>query len=136
MDNPFTETAIPVDKLVRTYTKMRDKREELVREMESKVSGLDESMKIVKAALLTHCKANGVDSVSTPYGVAYRTVRTTFSTADWESFHRFVLDHKAPQLLEKRLHQGNVKEFLGDNPELLPPGLNSTSEYSITIRRK
>jgi len=86
--------------------------------------------------LLDHCKTNGVDSIRTPNGVAYRTVRTVYSTSDWESLHKFVLENEAPYLLEKRLHQGNMKEFVADNPELIPPGLNSSNEYTVTIRRK
>jgi hypothetical protein len=29
-----------------------------------------------------------------------------------------------------------MKAFIEDNPELIPPGLNSSNEYTITIRRK
>jgi hypothetical protein len=40
-----------------------------------------------------------------------------------------------PELLEKRIHQTNMKAFLEENPELIPAGLNANSEYSVTIRR-
>jgi hypothetical protein len=29
-----------------------------------------------------------------------------------------------------------MKQFLEEHPELLPPGLNVDSEYTITVRRK
>jgi hypothetical protein len=29
-----------------------------------------------------------------------------------------------------------VKQFLEENPDVLPPGLNSDSEYAITVRKK
>ncbi len=133
MDDSSQEGApLPPDQLMRIYAKMRDKLEQL----EVTTSKLEKDMKLVKAALLDHCKANGVESIKTQYGTAFRTVRTTYSTADWENFHKFVLEHQAPYLLEKRLHQGAMKEFLADNPELIPPGLNSSSEYTITIKRK
>jgi len=133
MDDSSQEGAsLPPDQLLRIYTKMRDKLEQL----EVTTSKLEKDMKLVKAALLDHCKANGVESIKTQYGSAFRTVRTTYSTADWENFHKFVLEYQAPYLLEKRLHQGAMKEFLADNPELVPPGLNSSSEYTITIKRK
>ena len=132
MDDSSKEQVAPPDQLMRIYAKMRGKLETLQQDVE-RVEG---DMKVVKIALLDHCKANGVESIRTPYGLAYRTVRTVYSTADWENFHRFVLEQKAPYLLEKRLHQGAVKEFLADNPELVPPGLNASSEHVITIRRK
>lgn len=133
MDDSIQEPAAPLpDQLMRVYAKMRDK---LVG-MQDDVTKLESDMKTIKAALLTHCKTNGIDSIRTPYGLAYRTTKTMYSTSDWESFHKFVLENDAPFLLEKKLHQGNVKEFLTDNPELIPPGLNSSSEYTITIKRK
>jgi len=39
-------------------------------------------------------------------------------------------------LLEKRIHQTNMKEFLENNPDVEPMGLNIDREYEITIRRK
>jgi hypothetical protein len=131
-DSSQEQVSLPPDKLMRVYAKMRDKLEVLERD----VTKLEADMKVVKSALLDHCKANGVESIRTPYGLAFRTVRTMYSTADWENFHKFVLDNSAPYLLEKRLHQGNMKEFMADNPELVPPGLNSSSEYTLTIKRK
>jgi len=38
--------------------------------------------------------------------------------------------------MEKRIHQGNMRLFLEENPDLLPPGLNVDSEYTVTVRRK
>jgi hypothetical protein len=48
----------------------------------------------------------------------------------------FIKEHDAPQLLEQRLHQGNLKTFLEENPEQLPPGLNADSRYAITVRKR
>jgi len=46
-----------------------------------------------------------------------------------------MLENQAPELLEKRIHQSNMKQFLEENPDLLPAGLNVDSEYTITVRR-
>jgi hypothetical protein len=134
MEKP--EVIPAADKLVRTYIKMRDKRDELTRESEAQVAAIESKMHTVKQALLEQCKSNGTESIRTPYGIAFRTVRTTYTTGDWESFHKFIVDQNAPYLLEKRMHQTNMKAFIEDNPELIPPGLNSSNEYTITIRRK
>ena len=50
--------------------------------------------------------------------------------------NNFIIEHKAVDLLEKRIHQSNMKQFLEENPEVLPPGLNVDAEYTITVRRK
>jgi hypothetical protein len=48
---------------------------------------------------------------------------------------KFILEHGVPELLEKRIQQTNMRVFLEENPDLLPPGLNSNMEYSVTIKR-
>jgi len=37
--------------------------------------------------------------------------------------------------LEKRIAQTNMATFLADNPSLVPAGLNSTTEYAISVRK-
>jgi len=125
-----------IDKLTRIYLKIRDKRSELSAEFKEADKKLEEQLNQVKAALLDHCKEHNVDSVRTSEGLFYRTVKTRYWTSDWESMHKFVLKHEIPEFFEKRLNQGVVKEFLEENPEAVPPGLNVDSEYVITVRKK
>jgi hypothetical protein len=134
-DNTVVGDQIPLEKLTRIYIKMREKKAEVAKELEDKVSKIDSDMKTVKTAILQHMKDIGAESLKTSAGVVYRTVRTTYATSDWESMNKFILEHGVPDLLEKRLHQTNMKAFLEDNPDLLPPGLNANAEYSVTIRR-
>jgi hypothetical protein len=49
--------------------------------------------------------------------------------------YTFIKEHDAFGLLEKRLHQTNMKDFLNENPDALPMGLNVESEYTIVVRR-
>lgn len=135
MSENKTGEEIPLEKLTRIYIKMRDKKAEVSHEMEKQLSKIDEDMKTVKRAILDYMKESGVESLRTNSGTVYRTVRTTYSTSDWESMHKFILEHGAPDLLEKRIQQTNMRAFLEENPDLLPPGLNANSEYSVTIRR-
>ena len=39
-----------------------------------------------------------------------------------------------PEFFDKRLNQKNVREFLDENPDKLPKGLNSDSTYTISVR--
>lgn len=125
-----------IDKMTRIYLKIRDKRRELAAEFKEADKKLEEQLNAVKAALLDHCKEHNVDSVRTSEGLFYRTVKTRYWTSDWEAMHKFVLKHELPEFFEKRLNQGVVKEFLEENPEAVPPGLNVDSEYVVTVRKK
>jgi hypothetical protein len=134
-DEVESQAEVPLEKLTRIYIKMREKKAEVTHELEEKVSKIDQDMRTVKTAILTHMKEIGAESLRTEAGTVYRTVRTTYATSDWESMHKFILEHGVPELLEKRIQQTNMKAFLEENPEMLPPGLNANSEYSVTIKR-
>ena len=125
-----------IDKIVAVYIKIRNSKEELTRDYDAKVADLDEQMRVLKQKLLDISKETGVTSFKTENGTAYRTVKNRYWTNDWESFYTFMRNHGAMELLEKRIHQTNMREFLEDNPEAHPPGLNVDQEYEITIRRK
>jgi hypothetical protein len=127
---------VPIEKIVATYIKMRDTKDALYKEYTAKASEIEEQMAILKHKLIEISKETGVTSFSTPYGVAYRTVKSRYWTNDWDSFYSFMREHGTMELLEKRIHQTNMKEFLENKPDVHPPGLNIDSEYEITIRRK
>jgi len=130
----MTET-ISVDKLVAVYIKMRDKRAELLRDYEEADSTVKTQMELVETKLLDTCKEIGVDRLGSKHGTVMRTVKTRYWTSDWESMHKFILEHKMPQLLERRISQLTMKQLLEENPDLTPMGLNTDSKYSVTIRR-
>ena len=128
--------AISVEKLVATYIKIRDARDEIKREMEARVAELQADLDVINQTLLEQFKAQGIDSARTPFGTAYRTVKSRYWTNDWDTMRNFIAEHDAFDLLEKRIHQSNMKQFLEENPDLHPAGLNVDSEYSVTVRRK
>ena len=127
---------VSIDKIIAAYIKMRDTKDSITSDYKEKVAELDAQMDVLKHKLVDITKQTGVTSFTTPYGTAYRTVKSRYWTNDWDSFYGFLHEHKAMQLLERRIHQSNIKDFLEENPDLHPPGLNIDSEYEITIRRK
>ena len=126
---------VSADKLVGVYIKIRDAREELKREFDVKDADLVGQMDVIEQTLLDMCKTIDADSIKTKHGLAMRSVKSRYTTNNWEKFYEFMLDHKVPELLEKRIHQTNTKAFLEENPDLLPPGLNVDNAYSIIVRR-
>jgi hypothetical protein len=135
-----TETEADVgptpDMLTRTYIKIRNKRAELKAEFDEQDSALEAQINALKSELLDYCKSQNIDSVRTSEGTFYRTIKTRYWTNDWDSMNRFILEHEVPQFYEKRLNQTVMKQFLEENPDVLPPGLNVDSEYVITVRKK
>ena len=127
---------IPVEKIISAFLKIRSAKEELTRGYEAQVAELDEQMTVLKQKLLEVCKDTGVTSLGTGNAIAYRTVKNRYWTNDWSNFYNFLKDKGKLELLEKRIHQTNMKEFLEGHPDTRPPGLNIDSEYDITIKRR
>jgi len=85
--------------------------------------------------MLDVCKQTNADSIRTKAGTVIRSVKTRYWTNDWDSMYRLIHERQAFGLLEKRLHQTNMKQFLEENPEVLPEGLNQDKEYTVVVRR-
>ena len=128
-------TDVSVDRLVSTYIKSRDKRAEILREYESQDAELKEQLDLVTSELLELCKATGVESMRTSVGTVSRSVTTRYWTSDWGSLYAVIKENDVPQLLEQRIHQGNMKQFLAENPGSMPAGLNQDSKYTIRVTR-
>ena len=126
---------LSVDKLSHIYLKIRDARLELKAQYEVEDKKLEEQLLVVEAKLLDICKDTGADSIKTQTGTVMRRVATRYWTNDWDSMYNFVKDNDAYGLLERRLHQTNMKQYLEENPDKFPPNMLLDSQYKITVRR-
>jgi hypothetical protein len=127
---------LDVAKMVRVYQKIRSKRSELSANFKEEDKALSEKLDAVKAALLKYCDEQGVESVRTAEGLFYRSTKTRYWTSDWESMHKFILEEGVPELLDKRVNQTNMRQYLEENPDVVPMGLNVDSEYTLSVRKK
>jgi len=124
------------DELVETYLQIRTAREKLLRDYEAADLALKEDMLKLEAVMLEMCNAVNADSIKTKHGTVMRKLNERFFCQDWDNFYKFVLDNEAVQLLERRIHQGNFKEFLKDHEgDGLPPGVNVMREFGISVRK-
>jgi len=128
--------SIPLEKLTKAYIKLREQRSQLAADFRAQDQVLLDRQDKIKEALLDHCNEHNVESVKTTEGTFYRQVKRRYWTSDWESMYKFVLEHQLPEFFDKRLNQKNVGQFLEENPEMVPPGLNVESEYVVSVRKK
>ena len=121
--------------LVNVYIKIRDAKDMKKRQMEEEIAALEQQLDVVEQELLEICKATGQDGGKTQHGSFTRAVKTRYWTSDWDSMYKFIREHDAPDLLERRIAQGNFSQFVKENPDSMPAGVNIESKYSITVRR-
>lgn len=123
------------NQLVSVYIKIRDAKEIKKKQMEAEIADLDVQLDAVEHELLEICKTTGQDGGKTQHGSFTRSVKTRYWTSDWDSMYKFIREHDAPDLLERRIAQGNFAQFVKENPDNMPAGVNIESKYSITVRR-
>jgi len=127
---------INAEQLVTVYVKMRDARQQLQRDFDEQDGKIKEQQESITQALLELCKETGADGLRTSAGNVFRTIKTRYWTSDFKSLKQFILENDAFELLEQRVHQTNMKNFLEEHPDRMPPGMNIDSKYTITVRRK
>tara|TARA_Y100000996_G_scaffold412025_1_gene397244 strand:- start:1063 stop:1476 length:414 start_codon:yes stop_codon:yes gene_type:complete len=131
------EKKISLPKLVKAFRALREERSKLKEAYKEEDNSLEVKQDKIKEVLLTHCRDNDVNSVKTDEGTFTRTKKVNYWTSDWENLHKFILEHQIPDILQKRISQANLKEWLEDesNKGLLPKGLQVDAEYTITIQK-
>ena len=123
--------AVPLDKLVAIHAKIKAKMEML----DQQLAELEEQRTEIRLAIKDQMKALGLTSVQTSNGTVSLMKKTRYNTQDWDSFKAFVLEHQVVDLLEKRIAQSNMAQFLEENPGVVPPGLNSVTEFDIRVTK-
>lgn len=126
---------VSAEKLAEVYVKIRDARASLKEKFEADDAVLKEQLDMLAGKMLELCQEIDADSVRTSAGTIIRKVDTRYWTTDWDSMYKFVEENEAFPLLEKRIHQTNMKQFLEEHPDKLPVGLQADSKYTIVVRR-
>ena len=134
----MTETedeVVPIDLLVKIHSRIKGRIDALTKEYDTAVEQLKAQQDEVRFAIKDKMKALGLKSVNTSYGTVSLSTKTRYSTQDWDSFKKFILEHQIVDLLEKRIAQSNMATFLQENPGAVPPGLNSYTEFEIRVTK-
>ena len=124
-----------LEQLTKAYIKIRDSRRKLEQEFKAEDDKLREQMRVIEEQMLDVCKKFNASSIKTEAGTIIRSVKSRYWTNDWDSMYQFIRENSAFALLEKRLHQTHMKQFLEENPDLSPIGLNVDREYTVVVRR-
>ena len=127
---------VSMEELVDVYLKIRTERERISALYEAQDKALKADMSEIEQIMLGVCNEVGADSIKTQQGTVMRSVKERAICNDWGNFKDFVQERGLVDLLERRVHQGNFKEFMAQHPDAgLPPGINLMREFGITVRK-
>lgn len=125
-------SAMNAEKLAEVYVKIRDARRKLAEEDEK----LKEQLDVVTEKLLDICKEQGAQTIRTPHGTISRRLNKHYWTNDWDSFFKFIKENDAFALMQHRINNSNMAQFLEENPNLHPPGLQADVNQTVVIVKR
>ena len=129
-------TTFDTEELVADYLEIRRARDMLKNEYELQDEELKLALEKIKISLLAICNENNQNGFKTDSGTVTRQVKDRFYCTDWDNFKKFVETEGSLDLLERRIHHKNFKEFISERAsDGLPPGINNLREYDIVVRK-
>lgn len=123
-----------LDLVVERYVALRDKKAELKKQFEDQARVLTEAMDRLEAAILQTLNEQGVESVRTAAGTAYKSTSTSVTVADRDMFREYIVTNGAWELADIRAAKKAVEEFRAANDDI-PPGLNWSQATQVGVRR-
>ena len=119
------------ERLVKAYIKLRDAIEEKERE-KTKLKELQEK---IAEELLARCNEVGGNISITGVGRVTRRTSKRYWTSNWPALYEIIKKHDAFHLLHQRITNTAMEQFLEENPEIMPEGLNLDSEQTVVVTR-
>lgn len=120
-----------VDEYVAQYVKLRD----YVKAKEEELKPYTEAMELIAAQLGQKMRDNGVESFKTEHGTAYKTQTISVKTADKDAFTRYCIGEEAWELVDFRPAKSGVEEFMAQNNDTPPPGVDVALVTNVRVRR-
>jgi hypothetical protein len=123
--------AVTIDKLVAIHRKM----ETAMAEYQAKIDEIVEQRQEVRNTILDIMKEQKLESVRTDHGTVTKGVKDRYWSNDWSALHQYIIEHGAVGLLQQRIHETNMRDWIAAHPNDFPPSLNIDREFGITIRK-
>ena len=130
---PDISSDLSVTELVQMYIQTR----EFLSQEKKAFEALEANMKDIRARISMCLRDNGdelgVDSFKTPFGTAYRSIKTSYRVGKWEDILQFIKDTGNYQILEKRVCKNACREIHLATGEV-PPGVEFSQEVEFNVR--
>lgn len=121
---------------LKAFNKIEDKRDEIRADYEQKDSKLREARDTLEQYLIKQMQQMGMDAFQLP-GEGLATIRTRrrFGVADWSLFWDWVITNRCPNMLQKRLLDTAMQDYLDANGEL-PPAINTEARLTLSVTKR
>lgn len=126
--------SITAEQVIAAFVLIRDQRSQLKQVYEAADDKLKEKAEKLKAWLNAQMNAIGTTQLKGSEGTAYRELKRRFNGSDWGLIWAYIKENDRFDMLQKRLGEKALNDFLEETGEL-PPGVSVHQEYDVVIRR-
>ncbi len=123
-----------IHQAIQSYRKLREMRDALKKKHSEELKPLTEKMFLVENYLLLQLNNQGVESMKTDVGTAYKSTTTKAKIIDWDVALAYIKKNELFHMLEKRISKVAVEEFI-EAQGSPPPGVDITQEVKVNVRK-
>lgn len=131
----MSDIAIDLTRVTKAFINIRDARSALRHKFDEEDGKLREQQEKLEAVMLDHLNTHGGDAVRTEAGTFYRQEDLKPSCQDWEALNRWVSEHGAWDVYERRLKKTFIAQYMEAHDGSMPPGVSVHREYVVRVRR-
>lgn len=119
---------------VEKYQLLRARKKALQEQHDAEMKPFKEAMEALETHMLAQLNESDTSSMRTPLGLAYKTVRTSYTVDDPSVFRAWVESNERPDFYENRPSKDVIEAYLdAGNP--LPPGLKVSTFTQVNVRK-
>jgi len=131
----MNDTLEKPNELIARYIELRNGRTKADETFaEWRKSEFDTPMNEIEMKLLDALNQMGSDSIKTKQGTAFKKLSVSVTTADGSSFRRHVIGGELWDMVDWRPNKTAINNLI-EAGEPLPPGLNRTTFYNVSVRK-
>ncbi len=121
---------------LKLYNRIEDARDQLRTEYEQQERSLKEIHDQLEQYMIQSMKEMGLSAFQLPNeGIAAIREKRRFGVADWSLFWEWVVENKSPHMLQKRLLDTAMQDYLERNKSL-PPAVNTEARLTISVTKR
>jgi hypothetical protein len=131
---PIQPTGMTLDYMISKYIALRDRKEAIEEKHKVELVPYREAMSLLEAYMLEALDAQGLQSMKSPHGTAFKKTRTSAKVTSWADALQFIKDNNAWELLEQRVSKIAAQQIIDETQQPIP-GVETTSEVVCNVQR-
>jgi hypothetical protein len=126
---------VSTDELISAFIDLRGIRSDLKKKFEADDAVYRAQMETIETELHRRLLAENIKSFGGTRGTTYLELKTRAKAEDWGLAHQFMAEHGRLDMLQRRLSDAAIKQFIEDTG-MTPPGISVFQEYEVVVRVK